>query len=68
MTVLPSYSTSADTNSYQAVLFGLLAIFVGMSHAGFRAPLWLSRAATTARPRPGRSPAAARLDPVPDPA
>jgi branched-subunit amino acid ABC-type transport system permease component len=68
--ILPSYSTNADVTSYQAVLFGLLAVVVGMGHAGFRAPPWMVRATTRARPRSHRNPASARLDPRPvsDPA
>jgi branched-subunit amino acid ABC-type transport system permease component len=64
--VLPSYSTNADVDSYQAVLFGALAVAVGMAHAGIRTPRWLARAAAGARRRPGRSPITARLDPVPE--
>jgi branched-subunit amino acid ABC-type transport system permease component len=67
--VLPSYSTNADAESYQAVLFGMLAVVVGMAHAGIRVPERLARSLSRSRPRPQRRPAAARATPqhVPEP-
>lgn len=58
--VLPSY-LHGSLHDILPVTFGLTALVFAMSHAGIRAPGWLSRAAVGAR-RGARSPITARLE------
>ena len=59
--VVPGYITSAQVKNYLPLLFGVAALLVAMNQAGMQVPSWLSRAAASARRRPQRHPATARI-------
>jgi branched-subunit amino acid ABC-type transport system permease component len=60
--VIPSYITSETLTNYFPLLFGVAAVVAAVKPTELRAPGWLGARARSARKRPERHPALARVE------